>query len=135
MTTEDDIITRLVELHDHIHAPATAPRHDALRGKRLVRRRRTLSALAASAVVVLTVGIAQAVLPDGPSTLMPAPQPSSSVATSPSPSTAPSQSTTPASGEWTPERIRAVGSPGEAMPTTESGLAWRQYTLCSASQC
>ena len=39
------IITRLVELHDHIQAPATAPAQDALRGKRLVRRRRTLSAL------------------------------------------------------------------------------------------
>ena len=145
MTTQDDIITRLVEFHDHIQAPATAPALDAMRGERLVRRRRTLSALATSAVLVLTVGIVQAVLPDGQSTLVPAPQPSPSVTTSPSPSLTTSPSPSPASsnsaatsstsGEWTPERIRAVGSPGDLMLPTESGLAWRQYTLCSAPEC
>jgi hypothetical protein len=74
--SEDDIITRLVEFHNHIQAPATPPRLDALRGERLVRRRRTVSVLAAAAVVVLTVGIAQVSLSEGQRTQEPAPQPS-----------------------------------------------------------
>ena len=72
---EDDVITRLVELHDHIQAPATPAGEDALRGERLVRRRRTVSFAAVAAAVVLTAGLVQAALPDGSGELQPAPAP------------------------------------------------------------
>jgi hypothetical protein len=114
MMTEDDIITRLVDLHDHIQAPATEPRQDALRGERLVRRRRTLSVLAA-AVVVLAVGVAQAALLDDRRTMEPARQPRPSVATSPT-----------TSEEWTPERIRALrGGPGWGRPSRATPSLFR----------
>ena len=74
---DQDVITRLVELHDHIHAPATPVGEDALRGERLVRRRRTVSVAAVAAAVVLTVGLGQTSLLDGSSELQPAPAPSS----------------------------------------------------------
>ena len=50
---DDDVITRLVDLHDHIKAPAVPPDADASRGKRILRRRRTLAVGAAAAAVVL----------------------------------------------------------------------------------
>ena len=74
---EDDVITRLVELHDHIKAPATLAGEDALRGERLVHRRRTISVAAVAAAVVLALGLAMAPLSDAPSELQPAPAPSS----------------------------------------------------------
>ena len=74
---DQDVITRLVELHDHIHAPATPAGEDTLRGERLVRRRRTVSVAAVAAAVVLTVGLVQASLLNDPSELQPTPAPSS----------------------------------------------------------
>ena len=121
---DDDVISRLVELHDHIRVPATPPREDALRGERLVRRRRAASALAAGAAVVLTVGVAQVVLSGGRGSQEPAPQPSP---------TGP-----PSTGEqWTPERIRAQGTPGDPQGAiaTESGLTTRLYQACGGSRC
>ena len=46
---DDDVITRLVEFHDRIKAPAMVPGADAPRGKRMLRRRRTLIAGGAAA--------------------------------------------------------------------------------------
>ena len=78
-----DVITRLVELHDHIQAPGTPPTEDVLRGERRVRRRRTVSAVVVAAAVVLAVGIAQPWLSDGPRDVQPAPAPSPTVASDP----------------------------------------------------
>jgi hypothetical protein len=75
---EDDVINRLVELHDHIQAPPTPAGEDALRGERLVRRRRMGSVAAMSAAVVLAVGLAQASLSGNQSELQPAPAPAPS---------------------------------------------------------
>ena len=72
---DQDVITRLVELHDHIHAPATPAGEDALRGERLVRRRRTISVAAVAAAAVLTVGLVQASVSDVHTELPPAPAP------------------------------------------------------------
>ena len=80
---DQDVITRLVELHDHIHAPATPAGEDALRGERLVRRRRTVSVAAVAAAAVLTVGLVQASLSDVRSELQPAPAASSPAPTDP----------------------------------------------------
>ena len=74
---EDDVINRLVELHDHIQAPPTPVGEDALRGERLVRRRRMVSVVAVSAALVLAVGLAQASLSGDQRELQPAPAPSS----------------------------------------------------------
>jgi hypothetical protein len=73
---DQDVITLLVDLHDHIEAPASPAGEDARRGRRLVRRRRTVSVAAAAAAVLLAVGIVQAELPDGRQDLQPAPAPS-----------------------------------------------------------
>lgn len=85
---DQDVITRLVELHDHIHAPATPAGEDARRGERLLRRRRTVSVAAGAAAAVLAVGIAQASLPADQGDLQPAdvpshPAPSEAVEASP----------------------------------------------------
>lgn len=74
---DHDVTTRLVELHDHIHAPATPAGEDALRGERLARRRRTFSVAAVAAAVVLTVGLVKVSWLDDSSELQPAPAPSS----------------------------------------------------------
>lgn len=80
---DQDVITRLVELHDHIHPPVAPAGEDALRGERLVRRRRAVSIAAVAAAAALTVGFVQAALPDGPSELQPAPAPSSPASSDP----------------------------------------------------
>lgn len=74
---DQDVITRLVELHDHIQAPATPAGEDARRGERMVRRRRTVAAVVVVSAVVLTVGLGQASLVGDSSELQPAPAPSS----------------------------------------------------------
>lgn len=74
---DQDIITRLVELHDHIQPPDAPAGEDALRGERLVRRRRTVSIAAVAAAAVLTVGLVRASLVGDSSELQPAPAPSS----------------------------------------------------------
>lgn len=83
---DQDVITRLVELHDSIQAPFTPAGEDALRGKRLVRRRRASSVVAAAtaaAAVVVGVGIVQS---DGQPDLQPAPAPSVPAPSVPAPS-------------------------------------------------
>ena len=70
---EDEIITRLVDFHEHIETTATAPELDAQRGQRLVRRRQTVSGLAAAAAVIVTVGIVQVALSDNEHSEQPAP--------------------------------------------------------------
>lgn len=81
---DQDVITRLVELHDHIQAPATSAGEDALRGERLVRRRRAVVAVVAvAAAAVSTVGLVQASLVGDSSELKPAPAPSSVVPSDP----------------------------------------------------
>ncbi len=117
--TENDIITRLVDLHDHIQAPATAPRLDALRGERLVRRRRMVSVAAAAAALVLTLGIVQVSLSDPLGIQEPASPPSKGE-------------------QWTPDRIRAEGSLGDpqgAIATTASGLTTLLYQVCDGPSC
>lgn len=54
---DDDVVTRLMGLHEHIEAPHTPFGADALRGKRMLRRRRALAAGAAAAAVVAVLGI------------------------------------------------------------------------------
>src|SRR5215207_1402739 len=61
----DDVISRLVDLHDHIRVPATAPAQDAARGLRMLRRRRAMVLGAAAAAVVTVLG-AVAVAGGGP---------------------------------------------------------------------
>jgi hypothetical protein len=80
---DQDVITQLVDLHDHIQPPAAPADEDVRRGQRLVRRRRLVSATAVAAVVVLGVGIAQISLSDGERGLEPAPAPSPTVAPDP----------------------------------------------------
>lgn len=92
---DDDVVTRLVELHDHIQAPVTPAGEDALRGERLVRRRRTISVAAVTAAVVLTAGLVLTSMPDDLSELQPAPAPSS-------PSPAPSEPVKPLRVEGDP---------------------------------
>jgi hypothetical protein len=73
---DQDVITRLMELHDHIQSPATPAGDDALRGERRVRRRRTLTVVAAAAAAVLTVGVVQYSPSEDARDLQPAPAPS-----------------------------------------------------------
>ena len=73
---DQDVITRLVELHDGIQAPFTPAGEDAVRGKRLVRRRRASTVLAAAAAAVAAVAAVGIVQSDGPEDLQPAPAPS-----------------------------------------------------------
>ena len=98
---EDEIITRLVDFHDRIEAPDTPPELDALRGQRLVRRRRTGSVLAAAAAVALAVGIVQVTLSDGQRSQEPAP---------PLPSPTVSSPTEFSPSEWLTEPVLAPSS-------------------------
>lgn len=84
--SDQDVIARLLELHDHIQAPATPVGEDALRGKQLARRRRVISAAAVAAGVVLTGGVLQKSPPSDSSELQPAPAPSSTAPSSVAPS-------------------------------------------------
>ncbi|RYU13481.1 hypothetical protein [Nocardioides iriomotensis] len=108
---DDDVMTRLVEFHDHIQAPAASARLDALRGEQLVRRRRTVWVVAAAAAVVLVLGITQAALPGSHRTVQ------------------------PANKEWTPERIRTEGALDFAGPTTNSGPTVHVYAACGNAPC
>ncbi len=121
---DQDVITRLEELHDHIQAPATPAGEDVSRGKRLVRRRRAISVMAAAAVGVVVVGITQASLSDG--------QRSEELALNPSRTQAESPLT---GGEWTPERIRAEGTFDGERLATASGLTVRVYAVCDGVPC
>ena len=117
---DDDIITRLVELHDHVKAPDVPLEADVFRGKRLLRRRRTMVAGAAAAATVAVLGIVTATngLPRAGDRLDPArhgPTPTMSSA-----------------AQWPLERIRAEGRV-EDQEMTQSGLQVRRYVLCDGS--
>ena len=124
--TTTTIITRLVDSTTTSRRPRRHRSQDALRGQRLVRRRRTVSGLAAAAAVVLVVGIVQVALSNGERSEQPAPEPT------------PSQTESPSGGEeWTPERIRAEGRPGDPQGavSSESGLTTRLYEVCDGTRC
>lgn len=90
--------------------------------RRLVRRRLAAATASAAAVVLITAG-GFALQPEDNRT-EPAPP-------------APSETPTPAA-EWSPERIRDEGSPGDTqgtIPTTESGLTTRLYRVCDGTRC
>jgi hypothetical protein len=110
---DDDVVTRLVELHDHIEAPATPPEEDVLRGKRMLRRRQAVVCGVAAAAVVTVLGVTAAVTGGEQAGIEPT-QP------------APTHST---GDEWPLERIRAEGTV-EQTDVTESGITVRLYGKC-----
>ena len=93
------------------------------RGRAATRRRGLiaggLAAAAAAAVVVVAVSVTSG---DGAREAPPLDNPSPT-------------ETDSTSEQWTPERIRAEGSPGDAIPTSESGLTARSYVVCDGSRC
>jgi hypothetical protein len=80
--SDQDVINRLLKLHDHIEAPVTPVSEDVARGERLVWRRRAGAGVAAVAAVVLGVALVQATQFGG----SPSPQPAHDPSPSPSPS-------------------------------------------------
>lgn len=113
---------RLARAAHHVADTVTVPEVDlaAVRSTARANQRRkvALAAVAAVAVVVVGVGVAGAALSGGQRADGPAHDPS------PSPS-----------GAWTPERIRAEGSPGDSVAAAESGLTARQYVVCDGPSC
>ena len=90
--------------------------------RRLVRRRFTAATASAAAVVLITAGGFALQSDKG--------------RTEPAPAS-PSE-TSPTAAEWTPERIRREGSPGDSqgtIPATQSGLATRLYQVCDGTRC
>ncbi len=84
-------------------------------------RRRIALAVAGTAAVLVTAGIAGNVLP-GEDRATPPAQPSPTETQSPSPL-----------NEWTPERFRAEGTPKVLIPETTSGLAATEYLACEGT--
>jgi hypothetical protein len=120
---DDDVITRLVELHDHIKVPDTPPGADVLRGERMLRRRLAVVVGAAAAAVVAVLGIA-AVTTGG----LQAGDRIEPI--QPGPNQGPTPTPTDASdSEWTLERIRAEGIV-DMEDVTESGITVRTYAAC-----
>lgn len=125
---DDDVITRLVELHNHIQAPAAPPEADASRGKRLLRRRRTVRVGAGAAAVVAVLAIV-AVTTGGPQAdndIDPV-RPGLTRGATPTPTESPWMD-----DEYPLERIRAEGRVDEEQ-VTKSGITWRKYVLCDGS--
>lgn len=121
---DDDVITRLTALHDHIAAPAVDPGADVLRGKRALRRRRGLAVTAAAAGAAAVLTIAPLVVggteaQDGLDQLRPDPTPAP---------TAPATS----SAAPTLERIRTEGRVDDEQ-LFGAGLTVRTYVLCDGS--
>ena len=117
---DDDVITRLVELHGHIKAPDFIPGEDAFRGEQALRRRRTVAMAAAAAAVVTVLGITALAVNgqqggDGTAPVGPGP--------TPTPST---------DADWPLERVRAEGDM-EAEDFTASGITVRLYGRCDES--
>lgn len=112
----DDVITRLAELHDHIKAPESTPGEDAFRGERMLRRRRTV-AMAAAVVTVLGI-TAVAITGNQGDRIAPV---------GPGPTQTP-----PTDADWPLERIRAEGDV-EAEYVTASGITVRLYSRCDES--
>ena len=121
---DEEVITRLVEFHDHIKVPATAPGADASCGKRMLRRRHSLIAGGAAAAVVTVLGLVAATT-GGPPVESPDPvRPGPSQGPTPTPT---ADATIDA--EWPLERIRAEGVV-EAEDVTASGITVRLYARC-----
>jgi hypothetical protein len=98
------------------------PAYDDLVSVARTRRRRSVAAAAAAvAVVVVMAGIATADLRNDQSTTGPLHRPT------------PTQSPSP--DEWTPERVRDLGTVGESMTATASGLSASQYSVCDGPRC
>lgn len=111
MTTDDDVITRLVAFHDHIQAPPAAAEEDALRGRRRLRRRRTASLVAAVAALAVTAGIAQSAMLD-------------------------SRRAEGVAGQGrAPERVRAEGALDFERLTSVGGITVRVYAACDGQPC
>jgi hypothetical protein len=116
---DDDVITRLVDLHDHIKAPDTPPAADVFRGERMLRRRRKVVFGAAAAAVVALLGVT-AVTTGGQRAgdrfdpVQPAPTPTEDA-------------------EWPLERIRAEGVV-QAEEVTASGITVRSYAVCDGPE-
>jgi hypothetical protein len=124
---DDDVITRLVELHDHIKVPDTPPGADVLRGERMLRRRRAVVVGAAAAAVVAVLGIA-AVTTGG----LQAGDRIEPI--QPGPNQGPTPTPTDASdSEWTLERIRTEGIV-DMEDVTESGITVRTYAACDGPE-
>jgi hypothetical protein len=115
---DDDVITRLVELHDHIKAPDTHPDADVFCGQQLLRRRRTVvvGAVAAAVVAVLGVVAATAGVPRAADHLVPS---------RPSP-------TVPTDEQWPLAQIRLQGRVDHEQHQS-GGLSVRTFVLCDGS--
>ncbi|HVE99540.1 MAG TPA: hypothetical protein VNA12_10230 [Mycobacteriales bacterium] len=115
---EEDVISRLVGLHDHIRPPVMDVASDVLRGRRVLRRRRAVAGAAVGLVAVavaVTLVPATTGAPKGVDHLDEVP---------PSQTSAPTQD---ARGSWSLERIRAEGSPTDVLPTAGSAVSARLY--------
>lgn len=115
-------ITQLRDLADELPPPPYADLLEVARRRR--NRRDALATAAASAAVVLGVAVVGAALSDDTSALPPAEVP-----------TATQDEPSPTVEAWTPERVRAEGTPGDELPATESGLSARQYRVCDGPRC
>jgi hypothetical protein len=116
---DDEVVTRLVELHDHIKAPATPPGAYVFHGERMLRRRRAAvagSAVAAVAAAVMAVLVVTALTIGGPE----AEDRIDPVRPGPTPSTVDDRAL---------ELIRAEGTM-EREDVTESGISVRLYSKC-----
>ena len=125
---DDDVTTRLVELHDHIRAPETSTGADVFRGERMLRRRRAVVVGVASAVVVAVLGAAAVTIGGQTGDQIEPIQPGPTQGPTPTPSDASSTG-----GEWPLERIRAEGFLEEEV-VTESGITVRTYAACGGPE-
>lgn len=125
---DDDVITRLVDLHDHIKAPFTPSGADAFRGERLLRRRRTVVVGAGAAAVVAVLGIVAGTTGGQQAERLIDPvRPGPTQGATPTPTDSPSTH-----DEYPLERIRAEGRV-EDEQVTKSGITQRTYVLCDGS--
>jgi hypothetical protein len=94
MTDDLDVVSRLMDYHDHIAPPTVPVAHDVRRGRRRVARRRTLAAGGVALVVagvVLTASLVTRNDPGGPPVPAPSPSEKRSTAIDPVLSTRPSE--------------------------------------------
>ena len=133
---DDDIITRVAQLHDHIKAPDTVQRQDVLRGQRRLRRRRAMVAGVAATAGVMLLGLVPAVTVDRQSQdeLIPGRSAPSVAPTDQSSSRSPSVAPTAGSpgGKATLQRIRSSGRV-ERERVMGSGITVRTHVLCDGS--
>jgi hypothetical protein len=125
---DDDVISRLVELHDHIKAPDTSPGADVSRGERMLRRRRAVVLGAASAAVVAVLGVTAVTIGGQAGDRIEPTRPGPTQDFTPTPS-----ETSSTVGDWPLERIRAEGILEEES-VTESGITVRMYAACGGPE-